>query len=142
MALEFGRPVLGTNMREVEKATMALAKAGIVFEENNPLTSMMLNPKIGTFKPEFVDENLVSCIVEFSEKLKRLPEIMEVVKDIAKETQTVFSLDFIACYDEDKTIPGLDMLKELGIQPRPNGKVNLGLGRPFVIERTDTGGAV
>lgn len=140
MALEFGRPVLGTNMREVEKATVALAEVGIIFEENNPLTAMMADPTAGTFKPEFADENLVSCIVEFTAPLDRLPEIMQTVESIANEIDTVFSLDLISCFEEDGTNPGLETIKSLGITPRSNCKVNLGLGRPLVVNSARGGG--
>ena len=41
MAMEFGRPGVGTDFHEVEKMTMALAQLGANFEPNNPLTFLM-----------------------------------------------------------------------------------------------------
>ena len=135
IAIEMGRPVLGTDFAEVEKVTMALAKLGVEYEDCNPLTHLMEDRNLGTFKEEYKQERVVSAIVEFGAKIEQTEEILKTVKEVAKELHTVFSLDLICCFDENGTIPVLPTLQKIGMNPRTNAKVNLGMGRPYVIER-------
>lgn len=135
IAIEMGRPCVGTTFAEVEKMTMALAKYGVEYEECNPLTHLLEDRAVGTFKEEYKQESVLSAIVEFAVKLELMAEILETIKATAKELDTVFSLDLICCFEEDGTIPALPELERLGMKPRPNAKVNLGLGRPYKIVR-------
>jgi len=135
IAIEMGRPCLGTNYAEVEKVTTALVRFGIEFEECNPLTHLMADPAKGTFKEEYKKETVLSSIIEFTAKIEQTEEILQVIKEVAKEIDTVFSLDLICCFDEDGTIPVLPTLQRIGMNPRQNAKVNLGLGRPYKIVR-------
>jgi hypothetical protein len=77
----------------------------------------------------------VSAIVEFNAPVGRLTEILETIKEAAKSLDTVFSLDLINCFEEDGSLPVLPVLQKLGIKPRVNSKVNLGMGRPYKIIR-------
>lgn len=135
IAVELGRPCLGTTMTEFEKMTKALAAIGVVFEEANPLTQLMIDKKKGLIDPKYKNEKLVSAIVEFNAPVGRLTEILETIKEAAKSLDTVFSLDLINCYEEDGSLPVLPVLQKLGIKPRVNSKVNLGMGRPYKIIR-------
>ena len=135
IALELGRPCLGTNFAEVEKVTMALAKLGVEYEHDNPLTHLMEDRTIGTFKEEYKQEIVISAIVECRAKLEDMEKILEAATEVAKELDTVFSLDLICCFDDDGTIPVLPRLEKLGMTHRANAKINLGMGRPLVITR-------
>lgn len=135
IAIEMGRPCLGTTYAEVEKVTMALAKLGIVYEECNPLTHLLADMSTGTFKEEYKNETVLSAIVEFGAKIEDTEKILAVIKDVAQELDTVFSLDLICCFEEDGSIPVLPTLQKLGMNPRQNAKVNLGMGRPYKIIR-------
>ncbi len=135
IALEMGRPCLGTNFAEVEKVTMALAKLGVEYEEGNPLTHLMEDRSKGTFKEEYKQERVISAIVECRTEIENMEKILEAAKEVAKELDTVFSLDLICCFDEDGTIPVLSRLDKLGMTHRANAKINLGMGRPLVIKR-------
>lgn len=135
IGIEVGRPCLGTDIRQVERITMPLAEMGIEFEKCNPLTEMMEDPSTGRFKPEYLDEKVISAIIEFTIPFRRTQEVLEKVMELAHEIETVFSLDLICCFDEDGTNPALRLLEEMGIKPRQNAKVNIGIGRPYVIER-------
>ncbi len=135
VAVELGRPCLGTNMTEFEKMTTALASIGVVFEEANPLTQLMIDKKRGLMDPKYKNEKLVSAIIEFQAPLDRLTVILEKIRETAKSLDTVFSLDLMCCFEEDGTLPVLPVLQKLGITPLPNSKVNLGLGRPLKIIR-------
>ena len=135
IAIEIGRPCAGTDMSNVEKVTTALANIGIEFEEGNPLTHLMEDRKKGTIAPQYKGERLVSAIVEFCVMIDKLPEVLKVTQEVAKTLETVFSLDIVGCYEDDGTLPILDVLKAQALEPRINSKVNLGLGRPFKIYR-------
>ena len=132
IAVEMGRPCLGTTMVEVEKMTTALASMGIVFEEINPLVHLMSDPKKGLIDPKYHNEKLVSIIVEFKVDLDQVARVLEEIRAVARSLDTVFSLDVICCYEEDGSLAVLPILDKIGMKPRSNSKVNLGLGRPFV----------
>lgn len=134
-ALEIGRPCCGTGMATVEKATMALAEMGIEFEECNPLTHLMSDRKKGIIDDKYKGEHVVSAIIEFGTPFDQIEPVLKKVKEIAQEMDTVFSLDIIGCYDEDGSLPMLPVLEKLGMNPRVNSKVNLGMGRPYKIIR-------
>ncbi|SDF28821.1 4Fe-4S binding protein [Sporolituus thermophilus] len=140
IALEIGRPCLGATMADIERITMGLAELGIKFEECNPLTHLMADREKGIIAAEYKGEKVVSAIVEFTAPFDQLKPILTKVKELAAQLDTVFSLDLICCYEDDGTLPALPVLAELGIQPRVNAKVNLGLGRPYKIYREQKGG--
>jgi|SRR5680860_205022 len=135
IAVELGRPCLGTTFSEVEKVTTALAKLGVEFEESNPLTHLMDDPAKGTFKEEYKQETVLSAIVEFNAKIDKMTTLLTTIKKVAQEIETVFSLDLICCFEEDGSIPVLPILEQLEMSPRVNSKVNIGMGRPYRIRR-------
>ncbi|HMM20683.1 MAG TPA: 4Fe-4S binding protein [Selenomonadales bacterium] len=135
VAVEMGRPCMGTDMAEFEKMTMALAKIGVVFEEANPLTQLLADKSTGVIDPKYKNEKLVSAIIEFTAPIDQMPLIMATVTEVAKSLNTVFSLDLIGCFEEDGSLPVLPMLEAIGLKPRVNSKVNLGMGRPYRIIR-------
>ena len=66
MAVELGRPVTGAHFYDVEKVAMAVSKlGGIEFEKQNPVTSLMSDPKTGKFKDDILNEFVLSAIIEF-----------------------------------------------------------------------------
>jgi hypothetical protein len=131
IGIEMGRPVLGTKMTEVEKITMRLAQMGIQLEHNNPLFYLIDDPQKGTLKSWVKNERVVSCIVEFEIPFDMLKEVLQAIKELANEIDTVFSLDVVSRFDENGNIPTIPVLEELDICYRPNAKINLGLGRPL-----------
>lgn len=133
VAIEFGRPGIATRLGEVEKMTMALAPLKVVFEQRNPIYHLMADPTAGRFKDEVRNERVLSAILEFKVPLERLLEVLTVIKKVAKEIDTVFSLDVISRVDDDGRIPVLPAIKETGFQARPNAKINLGMGRPLIL---------
>lgn len=137
IAVEMGRPCLGTSMEDVEKVTTALAPLGVTFEECNPLTLIMADRGKGLFDPYYRKERVASAIIEFSAEEADLEKILKVLQEVAPQIHTVFSLDVIGCYDENGVLPLKARLKALGIAPRVNAKVNLGLGVPYVIEKEE-----
>jgi hypothetical protein len=83
-------------------------------------------------KPELRNERVLSAIVEVQTTADKLPVLVPVVLEVAKLVDTVISWEVITRLNDDGSIPILEDLNKLGIKPRPNAKVNLGMGRPFV----------
>lgn len=134
VGIEVGRPILGARFRDVEKVAMAVATLGIAFEKINPTTSLMSDPEKGTFKEDILHEKVLSAILEFSVALDKLPALVEVLKEVSREIDTVFSLCLITRLEEDGGLPAEKYLHESGIWFAPNGKNNVGLGRPLASE--------
>jgi hypothetical protein len=51
---------------------------------------------------------------------------------ILEEVDTVVSWGLITRFSEEGKLPVMERLRELGLSPRPNAKINLGLGRPLI----------
>lgn len=133
IAIEVGRPTLGMNLHDVQKISRALAKAGITeIEECNPIHSMYANPETGDLKPELLDERVLSAIIEMSVPFEKAALVLRTAKEVAKELDSVFTLDIFSTLGPDLTIQQrvLDLLKAEGLPWRPNAKINMGLGRP------------
>lgn len=134
IGIEVGRPVMGARFRDVERVAMAVAGLGMEFEKINPTTSLMSDPEKGTFRDDILDEKVLSAILEFSMALERLPELFQALERVSREIDTVFSLCLITRLEEDGEIPAEKYLQESGVWCAPNGKNNVGLGRPFFEE--------
>lgn len=134
MAFELGRPGVGARFHDVQKVAQALAALGIVFEEKNPVTKLMVDRKTGRINPEVLNEKVLSAIVEFLLPAERLPEVLAVVDRVAQEIDTVFSGDIISRVAGDGSVPYLRELQGRRFLSL-NGKSNVGLGRPLAAER-------
>ena len=136
VAIEVGRPILGTRLYDVEKIAMAIAELGVQFEPVNPTTSMMADKKTGKFKEELLNEKVLSAIIEFGVKLEQLPQVFEVLKKVAGEIESVFSLDLATRLAPDGSVPTAPYVAQAGLWIAGNGKTNVGLGRPLFKEVT------
>lgn len=134
MALEFGRPGVGTDFHEVEKMTVALASFGVNFEPNNPLTFLMVDTRTGKIRDDVKGERVLSAIVEFETEPSKLPEIVPVVREVAKGIEGIFSWCAITRLGPNRSIPIVEQLRDLGLNPRINAKINVGLGRPLASD--------
>jgi len=50
---------------------------------------------------------------------------------LEQEVDTVFTVAVMCRVNEDKSVPVLPILQQMGLSPRPNAKINVGLGRPL-----------
>lgn len=108
---------------------MALA-GKVEFESLNPVT-VLLDPKTGGLKdPRIRRERVLSAIIECKTTEDRGIEILRLLRKVAKEIDTVFSLCVINRCKEYE-IPFKKRIEEAGFTPRINGKTNVGLGRPL-----------
>ncbi len=131
ITVELGRPGTGTRLREVEKITRELALLKISLEEQNPLTALVQDRAKGTLIPDLLDEKVLSVIVEFKVPLAQLKEILDLVQRILPTLDSVASIGLIGRSEKNGSIPLEQFLLHNNIYFRPNGKVNIGLGRPL-----------
>lgn len=133
IACELGRPGIGFGFRDLETVAVALARCGVAFEPQNPVT-VFLDPSTGRIRDEFAElrgERALSAIIECKAPMARVAEIYRVLQTVAAEIDTVFTLDIInKCRDD--TVPIRPLLDAAGIPVRINGKTNVGLGRPLI----------
>jgi NAD-dependent dihydropyrimidine dehydrogenase PreA subunit len=129
LCIEVGRPGIGTRLRDVEKICMALAQAGIILEEHNPIYDHIKDLKLGKLRDEVLGEKVMSAIVEVKEEPRKIVQALERVKELSAILDTVISVSVICRVREDGEIPDYDLLKELGYVTNGHAKVNVGLGR-------------
>jgi NAD-dependent dihydropyrimidine dehydrogenase PreA subunit len=133
IAIDMGRPGVGLRLLDAEKVAMAVAAAGLEFEECSPLTEIMEDRETGKLKPEYLDLRLLSIIVEGSCPVERFPNIIAALRDVEDRIDTVFSLGVISRVDAEGNSQVMPHMQALGLQP-VRGKVNVGLGRPLVTD--------
>ena len=125
--VEFGRPGVGARFRDIERVTQALAKLGVEFESNNPVTSLMTEPARGTIRPDILNEKILSAIVEIKTKLEEVPAVLRKIRELSREVATVISIGVSTrCGGAGEERLG-EILQREGY-PTYRGKTNLGLG--------------
>ncbi|MDA8226770.1 MAG: 4Fe-4S dicluster domain-containing protein [Desulfitobacterium hafniense] len=129
MAAEMGRPGTGSRLRDAEKVFKALAKLGVEFETNNPLTGLLIDKQTGEMNPEVLNEKVLSAIIEMIVPLDQVISVLGTMEQVAQEIDTVFSIDLVARVDEDLSVPTAKIMAENNKWISMNGKTNLGLGR-------------
>lgn len=130
IAIEMGRPGIATRLSDVEKMAMVVVKEGVEFEKDNPITSMMSDTKTGKFKDELLNERCLSAIIEFGVPVEKVETMLNIISEKSKEIDTVFSLCIASKVEPDGSIPHVKIVKDMGLWLSPNGKHNLGLGKP------------
>jgi formate dehydrogenase (NADP+) beta subunit len=130
IAAELGRPGTGTKMRDVEKVAMAILALGVEFEKDNPTFQLVEDRETGRFREDVLDEKVLSAILEFKVPVVKAPEALRILKRVSKEVDTVVTLDIGSMWEPDGSLPAERIAEEAGLRIRPNGKTNLGLGRP------------
>ncbi len=134
IGIEVGRPVLGARFYDVEKIAMAMAKLDVEFEACNPTTSLMSDVKTGKFKDDVLNEKVLSAIIEFSVPMEKLEKVLDGLREVSEQIESVFSLCIASRVAPDGTVPTHEIMRRSGVWFAPNGKTNVGLGRPRVKE--------
>jgi NAD-dependent dihydropyrimidine dehydrogenase PreA subunit len=129
-SIDVGRPNAGgVKLREVDKISREIAKLGVSFDPDNPLTYLMADTKTGKLKEDVLDEFVVSAIIEFKTPLTQCVEVVKTLEEISDRVNTVFSVGVISRVEEDWSIPAQIALQDAGFPVRPQGKTTLNLGR-------------
>ncbi len=127
--IEFGRPGVGVWLRDIQKMTWALAKAGVAFEKKNPFTLLMSDVSTGTLRPDVLDEKVLSAIVEIKVKVDQTQQIIELVHEVEKDVDTVVALGVgTRCDEEGEEKLVAPILERMGYKLE-RAKTNMGLGR-------------
>ena len=129
VAVELGRPGTGTTFRDVEKVAMAVAKHRIIFERQNPVCGLMTD-ETGKIRDDILEEKVLSAIVEFVAPLEAVADVLQTIRDVSEEIDTVFSVDLACRVSPEGEIPAVAVASAAGMTVSINGKVNVGLGRP------------
>lgn len=143
--IELGRPGVSTMFEDVEKVAIALARHGVEFLDLNPV-SMLIDYETGRFtennpwnvSPESVRRlRSLSAIIEFKTPKEEVPKILQTLKEVSEEIDTVFSVGLISRW-KDGELELMPLVEEVpGIKVYPNGKHNMGVGRPgFELEES------
>lgn len=132
LLLEFGRPCTGTTFAEVEKVTMAMRARNIPIIEDNPVYGLLEDPETGRFKPEYVNERVLSAILELNIREEELEDIMSTMLPMLENLDTVVSVGLVTRFESDASLPVVKRLQAMGLTVRPNAKINVGLGRPLI----------
>jgi ferredoxin len=134
LVVELGRPGIGAYFRDIEKVAMTLAKLKPHFELQNPVTQLMVDRGTGKMKEDILNEKVLSAIIEMKTRLERIPEFLHALEQVQKEIDTVISVGVASKCLPDGTIPHEAWVRKAGYTLSPNGKTNLGLGRPLFQE--------
>jgi len=126
--IELGRPVLGTRMVDVERVVRKFAARGYRLPTSNPVHSLVVDPAVGALKPEILQEKAISCLVEFNVPETAAGELMELLRELDREVQTVFNV-CVAVRADAAGKPRLDEVFGPGIHSLPQVKVNVGMAR-------------
>jgi len=126
--IEFGRPGVGVRFSDIQEMTRTLAKEGVTFEKNNPITHLMTNTSTGDLRSDIIQEKILSAIVEIKTTISQVERVLEIVEDVNERIDTVIAVGISTrCENgEDKTLGPL--LDNLGYY-YARAKTNMGLGR-------------
>lgn len=129
LVVELGRPGLGARFHDVQKVAMALAPLGVSFEPKNPLTALMTDTATGALRADVLNEKVMSCIIELKAPLGATPRILQALKTVAAEIETVMSVGIGTRCGPDGSLAYEPLVQEAGFKLSLNGKTNLGMGR-------------
>ncbi|MFX1278057.1 MAG: indolepyruvate ferredoxin oxidoreductase subunit alpha [Promethearchaeota archaeon] len=129
VSIELGRPGIGTRLQNIELFTTKFTEIGVTYEEKSPVTALFIDDR-GHIKEEVKEERVLSAIIEFKITPEKLPFILEIIRKVEKEIDTVFSVGIVSRIKDNNTDEVINQLTQLGFEVRPNAKINIGLGRP------------
>lgn len=132
MLFEFGRPVTGTRLTEVEKITRAVCAHGFEILEENPVFGLLEDKQNGLMRKEYRHEKVLSIILEIRFEAERLPEVIETIFPLLDDLDTVVSVGLVTRFSESGDLPVIGELQAREVAVRPNAKINVGLGRPLI----------
>ncbi|MFW9999218.1 MAG: indolepyruvate ferredoxin oxidoreductase subunit alpha [Candidatus Hodarchaeota archaeon] len=129
ICIEIGRPGIGTYLRNIELFTIELARLGVEFEPKSPVTAIIIDEE-GNIKDDIKNEKVLSAFIEMKVSENKLNKILDVIKELDKKIDTVFSVGIISRVRESGDISIIDIITQKGFNVRPNAKINIGLGKP------------
>lgn len=101
-------------------------KHGAQLETENPAALVFEADHPGIVKQEFLDERVLSAIVEGLIEPDELPGFLNDLKETQRQVDTVFSVDLIMPLIDGKN-PAEKLLRAANVEAWPNGKKRVGL---------------
>lgn len=124
--IEFGRPGVGARFYEIQEMSRALAKIGVSFEKNNPVTGLMKDAATGDIQEDVLNEKVLSAILEIKTKVECTEEVIRTVWEVEKRIDTVITMGVGARCDENGEETAVaPVLRKLGYKLH-RAKTNLG----------------
>jgi hypothetical protein len=131
VSIDMGRPGISTTFNDIQTIAGACARAGARFEPRNPLTSLLSDQSLGTINPEVLGERVLSAIIEVEIEESRLVNLLDSLRKAEGRIETVFSLGLSLLAERGRPSRILRKIRAAqGLRPLPNGKINVGLGKP------------
>lgn len=138
--IELGRPGVGVRFHQIQSMTMTLARLGVKFEAKNPISHLMTDPSTGALKEDLLNEKILSAIIEITTTADMVPTVLDTVKRVARQIDTVIAIGVSTRCDDNGEDPVLaPLLDGLGYAPA-RAKTNMGLGRVTNIQAKETAG--
>jgi hypothetical protein len=135
--IEFGRPGVGVRFHQIQQMTRALASMGVAFEKKNPITHLMTDTSTGDLREDLLNEKILSAIVEIKTTIHEAPAVLETVRKVNLEIDTVTAVGISTRCDadgEDRLLAPI--LDEMGLRYY-RAKTNMGLGRATNEEKKE-----
>jgi hypothetical protein len=126
--IEFGRPGVGVRFSDIQEMTRTLAREGVTFEKNNPITHLMTDLKTGDLRTDILNEKILSAIVEIKTTIGEVEHVLDIVEEVSERIDTVIAIGISTrCEEGEDNVLG-PLLDKLGYY-YSRAKTNLGLGR-------------
>jgi hypothetical protein len=126
--IEFGRPGVGVRFSDIQEMTRTLAREGVTFEKNNPITHLMTDTMTGELRTDILHEKILSAIVEIKTTIGEVERVLDIVEGVAERIDTVIAIGISTrCEDGEDNILS-PLLDKLGYY-YSRAKTNMGLGR-------------
>lgn len=127
-SIEIGRPGLGAYLSDMDKVSRKVTSIGGIFAPDNPVYPLIFDHRTGALKPEVLGEKVMSAIAEFLlPEEKALNAVKELVAFLNTDIDSVATMSVICRADEQGDCRFIEELRQAGLEPYPNGKVNIGL---------------
>ncbi len=127
--IEFGRPGVGVRFSDIQEMTRALAKKGVTFEKNNPVTHLMTDKKTGDLREDILNEKILSAIVEIKTTIDEVDDVLHLVHNVNDRIDTVTAVGISTrCEADGEDNILAPRLEDLGYTFY-RAKTNMGLGR-------------
>ena len=131
ISVELGRPHTGTTFKDVQKVIQALIPSGFKLDKDSPLTGLVVDSGKGNLKNEILKERAGRVILALTVHYQTIPQVLLNLRQVEKRINTVFAVNMLSVVNEDGSIQSTEICKGASIQPAPNCKTNVGLGRPL-----------
>jgi ferredoxin len=126
--IEFGRPGVGVKFSDIQEMTHTLAKEGVTFESNNPITHLMTDKTKGDLRADILNEKILSAIVEIKTTIAEVERVLEIVEKVTERIDTVTAVGISTRCDDGEDNSLSPLLDKLGYY-YSRAKTNMGLGR-------------